>query len=245
MQRSTDAAACTAVRSTSYGAELLRAPTLSPARARVNPAGARARQRCAPALLALALLLCALAGGGLLEDDAARLKKGGSAANSVNAELAELMEEPPGGHNAGRASSTNPGLEGRHLPLSPTVQQAREFVVAGGWDVVDPAKDGRRSGGSSHRGVLRGDEHVDQEALREMAEAQLGFTYDQVRSVFRQGRLSSEQGELRALIDAQLLALSLAGANMSLLGRLLGFPIKPNGNCAVVDNALARARAEA
>ena len=95
-----------------------------------------------------------------------------------------------------------------------------------------------------HRGVLRPDEYVDEAALRGLVEQELGFTYEQVRSVYRQGRLSAEQRELRGQIDARVLALSCAGANIALLGRALGFHVNDAGACEALNNALARARKE-
>jgi hypothetical protein len=77
-----------------------------------------------------------------------------------------------------------------------------------------------------HRGVLRGDEYVDRAGLLAALEVRLGFTIAQVHSVYRQGRQSTEQGELRARIDARLLALSLTGANMLVLARTFGWKVK-------------------
>jgi hypothetical protein len=89
---------------------------------------------------------------------------------------------------------------------------------------------------TSHRGVLHPDEHVDTEALRAAVEAELGFTYDDVRAVYRQGRKAVSTLELRARIDARLLELRAAGGNMELLARVTGVDRK------VVGRAMARAR---
>lgn len=166
-------------------------------------------------------------------------------------ELAQLMQEPAGGDNHGRRASTNPEVEGRHLPLDADEWQASEFMRGNGWNVVETSRGSggstfgaRDAGMSAHRGVVHSDEYVDTEALRPMVEFELGFTYEQVRSVYRQGLLSAEQRELRGCIDARLLSLSRAGTNLALLGRLLGFPVKDNGNCRVMENALTRARAK-
>src|SRR6185312_14820895 len=96
---------------------------------------------------------------------------------------------------------------------------------------------------TAHRGVLQDNEFVDATVLRKAVEEELGYTYEQIRSVYRQGRLTPEKRKLRGVIDARMLALRRSGANMTELGRAIGFPIKPSGNCAVLDNAIARAKA--
>jgi hypothetical protein len=161
----------------------------------------------------------------------------------------ELMEEPAGGQNHGRVTTIAPEELGRQLPLGVDEAQAHEFVKSGGWSIVDPLHDGRASGAVAHRGAIHPDEYVDDDVVRAAVESRLGFTTDEVRSVFRQGRLTPEQGELRARIDARLLALSRAGANMVEVGRALGLRVRterPSGggdDCPVIDSALARARA--
>src|SRR5581483_9607087 len=93
-------------------------------------------------------------------------------------ELRELMEEPPGGENHGRSASDDPERLGRWLPLGVGGGQHREFLMAGGWSIVEPGAGGAgaRAGMTAHRGVLRGDEYVDARVLRLAIEEQLGFT---------------------------------------------------------------------
>jgi len=167
-------------------------------------------------------------------------KWGRASANSPMSELAHLMEEPPGGPNQGRRASTNPEVEGSHVPLGADDWQAAEFLREGGWTFVHP-HDGARAGIRSHvvnqHTVLHPDEHVDVEALRPAFEARLGFTFDELRSVYSTGgRIPAALGELRGRIDARLLALSRSGANMDLFGRVTGL------NPSTLDRALARAR---
>jgi len=122
--------------------------------------------------------------------------------------------------------------------------EERGFLVDGGWHPVS-FKEGetRHSGGlTSHRGVLHPEEYVDDDRLIALIEAELGFTYDEIRSVYRQGRKSDSQRELRERIDARLLALSRSGGNLTELGRRLGFPTSMSGDCKVFREALARAR---
>jgi hypothetical protein len=123
--------------------------------------------------------------------------------------------------------------------------EERGFLLDGGWHAVTVTEGGGRDGGmTSHRGVLQGHEHVDPAALRAAVENELGFTYDEVRSVYRQGPMSNANRELRERIDARLLALSRAGGHMAALGQALGFPVKDDGHCRVMENALTRARKE-
>jgi len=124
--------------------------------------------------------------------------------------------------------------------------EERGFLVDGGWHPVSFKEGETRHGGglTSHRGVLHPDEYVDDDRLIALIEAELGFTYDEIRSVYRQGRKSDSQRELRERIDARLLALSRSGGNLAELGRRLGFFVNEAGSCEVIDNALARAREE-
>lgn len=127
--------------------------------------------------------------------------------------------------------------------------ESQGFLLDGGWHAVTRYEGGSRDGGmTTHRGVLRGDEYVDVEALRAAVERELGFTYEQVRSVYRQGPLTDEQRELRGKIDARLLALSRAGGELNVLARALGMQVKTNrskgdSSCWVMERAIARARA--
>ncbi len=168
---------------------------------------------------------------------------------SIRDDLAAAGLLPDGDHTV-----VGPG--GGSLPATTSLQHERRKrrldpvsrgrLFEAGWHVVS-IKGGDEEGGiTSHRGVLHPDEYVDHDVLRAAVEAELGFTHDEVHSVYRQGRLSKEQGELRARIDARLLALSRAGANTTLLGRLLGFGVvapEHGGRCPTIVNALARARA--
>jgi hypothetical protein len=167
-------------------------------------------------------------------------------------ELAQLMEEPAGGPNNGRRASDNPNAEGRHLPLGVSEWQARDMLQAKGWGVIH-AKDGAREGIHAHRGVLHEDEYVDTEALRPALEAELGFTVDEVRSVYARkakgGPLPHSLRELRGRIDARVLALSRSGGNLLLLARVLGLSVKPGDDkggpsCDSIERAMARARRE-
>lgn len=182
--------------------------------------------------------------------EAARLKSLGLSANGVDtyAEstefLAELMEEVPGGPNHGRTAlaSRDSDQTERHTALGADDAQAREFLADGGWGIVT-TKDGTRAGVTAHRGVLVGDEYVDLDVLQAGVERELGFTIDEVKSVYRQGRMTDAQRELRASIDARLLALSRSGANMAALARLLGFAYDERAEqFKTMDRALLRAR---
>jgi AraC-like DNA-binding protein len=167
----------------------------------------------------------------------------GATAATQDVDYRELMEEPAGGQNHGRVTTIAPEELGRQLPLGVDEAQAHEFVKSGGWSIVDPLHDGRASGAVAHRGAIHPDEYVDDDVVRAAVESRLGFTTDEVRSVFRQGRLTPEQGELRARIDARLLALSRAGANMTELARLVGFGETADGTWPkALKNAIRRAK---
>jgi hypothetical protein len=163
-------------------------------------------------------------------------------------ELAQLMQEPPGGANHGRLlqslrrDSDAPTGPIHRLELSAAGAQAQEFLRDGGWAVVT-AKDGARGGVHSHavnqHTVLHPDEYVDHALVAALLEDELGFTAEQVHSVYSTGgRLPSARLALRDAIDARLLALLNDGSNLALLGRLLRLEHK------AVERAVARARAK-
>jgi hypothetical protein len=99
-----------------------------------------------------------------------------------------------------------------------------------GGDVSD------RCGLTAHRGVLHPDEYVDIARLLPAVEARLGFTRDELRWVYRQGRKSAAQRMLRTRIEARLLRLAESGGNMEMLARVVGIERK------TIGRALARAR---
>lgn len=167
---------------------------------------------------------------------------------SIQADLAAAGLMPAGDH-----SVTGPG--GHDLPATTSLQherrkgrlsaESRGQLYDGGWHVVSIKGGDEQGGVTSHRGVLHPDEYVDPDVFLALVERELGFTIEQVRSVYRQGRLSDEQRELRGRIDARLLALSRAGGNLTELARALGFPVYEDGSMPwVVKKALERARKE-
>lgn len=112
-----------------------------------------------------------------------------------------------------------------------------EFLGAGGWGIATLDGGGRDGGLTAHRGVVHPDEYVDADILRDAACEALGFTYEEITSVYRQGPLAPEQRQLREKIDARLLALSHAGGNLTQLAAALGL-----NRTGVIDRALTRAR---
>lgn len=156
-------------------------------------------------------------------------------------DFAALMEEAPGGENHGRErkvlATDDLGAVGRVYNDLGRPKET-DFLATGGWGIER---------GTSHRGVLHPQEYVDQDELLVAVERELGFTINEVKAVYRQGRKSAEQGELRARIDARLLALSRAQANMLALARIFGWAITPGNtdggaDCRTMDRALDRAR---
>lgn len=161
-------------------------------------------------------------------------------------DLAAIMEEPAGGRNYGRTAVDDPHLDAaprssRFLDLSVEGAQTRDRMNHGGWIVVHEKQHGA-VGMTSHRGVLAPGEYVDPAELRARLETALGFTTEDVHSVYRQGRLSFEQRKLRGRIDARFLALSQSGANMTTLARALGLHVHPKVGCLTITRAIARAR---
>jgi len=126
--------------------------------------------------------------------------------------------------------------EGRRA-VARTAPEAREFMRSpDGWHVVT-SKGGNREGGVvAHRGVLHPDEYVDMAQLVPAVERRLGFTLAELRAVYRQGRKSAAQRELRDRIDARLLDVGNAGGNLELLARVTGVDRK------TIGRALTRAR---
>jgi hypothetical protein len=122
-----------------------------------------------------------------------------------------------------------------------TSPEARHYMddVHDGWRVVGPRHGGfsDRCGLVAHRGVLHPDEYVDELRLLIEVERQLGFTISEVWEAYCQGRKSAATRELRARIDARLLAVADAGGNMTALARILEVDTK------TIGRALARARA--
>lgn len=113
------------------------------------------------------------------------------------------------------------------------------WLADGGWTVASPKTEGSgRDGGlTAHRGVLFPGEFVDRLSLRDAVLERLGFTLEQVNSVYKQGRKSDDQRQLRDKIDESLLALSRDGATVSKISEAL--LVDDN----VVTSALSRARA--
>lgn len=107
---------------------------------------------------------------------------------------------------------------------SPSVNPYDEFVGRSGFSIVDESRLSTDAGMTAHRGVLVGDEYVDREQLITKTESELGFTIDEVRSVYTRlgGPVPASLRQLRDSIDARMLALSRSGANMTLLSQLLG-----------------------
>ena len=115
--------------------------------------------------------------------------------------------------------------------------------LVGGWSFFDSVHHASDFGMTTHSGVLHPDEYVDEEVLEKMVEERLGFTLDSVRSVYRQGRKSADQVELRARIDGRLLEFVEDGGSRNALARVLGLVVSQGGHCQAFESALARASA--
>lgn len=153
-----------------------------------------------------------------------------------------IMQEAPGGSNHGRAAVDGSGYDPfapdapgrvtmeRGLDLGRPVEL--DWLYSNGFSIVDTSAGStsgrvhgaRDAGMSAHRGVLHPDEYVNHEAVLRDLERHLGYTVDQVRSVYTRlgGPIPTDQRQLRDQIDSRMLALSRSGANMTLLRQLLG-----------------------
>lgn len=132
-----------------------------------------------------------------------------------------------------------------------TGEMSEEGVEARGWRVVRASDNKDDNGGLTvHRGILYPDEYVDEPLLRQMVEEELGYTYEEIASVYPDtpGSIPKPLRELRDKIDARLLALSRSDGNMTALARALGWPLTPNretgdsANSRKMTRALARAK---
>lgn len=155
------------------------------------------------------------------------------------------MQEPAGGGGHGRRLSDKPEVEGRHLPLAVAGWQGAEFMRASGWLVVHTetahhaSAAGARSHAANQHTVLHPDEYVDDDLVVALVEDELGFTVEQIHSVYcTGGRIPSARIALRDAIDARLLDVLRAGGNLAELGRRLGLEHK------AVERAVARAKSK-
>lgn len=161
---------------------------------------------------------------------------------SEHEDIREIMEEAPGGENHGRRVAAEVGARDKTVPLSSVDHQTEEFLRDGGF-TMRHTKNAQDSGMVAHRGVLHPDEYVSPFELQKAVEAELGFAYAQIRAVYRQGPLSTEQRQLREQIDARLLALRRSGGNLTELAKAIGFEVNASGHVRAFDNAMSRARA--
>jgi len=173
-----------------------------------------------------------------------------------NDRIEDVMQAPPSAPNFGR-KTTHIMEEGSprisHAPLDAEGLVTDEFLSpidqsdvppwGAGVGIVDTSRGTGMSysygyqdaGMTAHRGTLHPDEYVDETLVRQAAEELLGFTYADITAVYRQGPKSSEQRQLRARIDARLLALSVSGG-LPKLAEIL------NLNEKTLDRALKRAK---
>jgi hypothetical protein len=145
-----------------------------------------------------------------------------------------LMEEPPGGYNYGRRDGEE---------LSVEAAQAAELAQVGGFGVIHEQAGKGSTGMVAHRGVNPPTAYVDPAKLKVLVEEGLGFTLDQIGAAYGRGKPTAERLELRARIDARFLALQRKGGNMAALAKVLGMPVREDGECRVMAAALNRARA--
>lgn len=157
-------------------------------------------------------------------------------------ELLALLEEPPGGHNSGykRVSYTTDVYDAERVSPTGThrVSLGTDSANAlqdmhGGWGVTHAGHGGTR--GNPGGAVLGRDEYVDANLLRDMALEEFGYTAEQVESVYTVKKIKSHLTQLRAEMDARMLGLRRAGANMYQFAEAIGI------NQRTMNRALVRA----
>lgn len=161
--------------------------------------------------------------------------------------LADVMEEVPGGRNHGwrvAELSGSDDSEGGHgsgrIPRKSLdlVEQESDGAVR----LIHP-DDLHYSGLVTHRGILHPEEYVDLGKVGADVEDRMGYTLLEIHEVYGAGRPTPERMKRRSEIDYELLGIQEKGGNMSLLAMVLGWPVRPHGECRKMAKALARARA--
>lgn len=145
------------------------------------------------------------------------------------ADLIEVMEEAPGGENHGRRNGHS---------LNAEEHRQYDYRFGGGFGIADinTMSTADAGGITYHRGVNHPEEYVDDARVRELVEEEFGFTRTQIESVYsKRGKTPAHQRQLRAAIDARLLALRRSGANMDAFRRVMGL------TRSTMDRAVARA----
>lgn len=143
-----------------------------------------------------------------------------------NAELEQLMQEPPTGHNHGRGGQNHDGRR-RSLATEGMVSERYLTDSVEGWSIAS-IKGGNQEGGiTSHRGVLHSDEYVHAETLERLLEERLGVSLHEFDEAYKtRGRPSAEQSAkneaVRIKVDALFLEIQETDGNIELLSRLLG-----------------------
>lgn len=141
-------------------------------------------------------------------------------------DFAAIMEEAPGGQNHGRMNGSP--LDDRYSGV--------DLRLGEGFSIVSESEGGTKSFTPNGRLTLPSDVYVDTEVLQAQVEEKLGFTYEQIASVYSVKRLPDHLRQLRDDIDRRMLALSRAGGNMAEFARIVGL------NQRTMERALARAR---
>ncbi len=146
-----------------------------------------------------------------------------------------------GGYNEDGDGATT--VAASHHPRAMVADAAaRDFMSGGGWGISDAQADydnDQRRGGITYREPEVGEFVVDHERLISLVEQQLGYTFEEVRSVYKRagGPLARDLRPLRDRIDGRLVELAAdGGLNIARLAEVLGV------NESTLDDALARGR---
>lgn len=143
-------------------------------------------------------------------------------------DIEALMQEPSGGFNHGSLNGVS---------LDTNQAQTDDYLRGKGWSVVFPYKDGLK--GNPGGGTLHPDEYVDTDLLRARALEEFGYTADQIAAVYSRpgGAIKHELSQLRAEMDARMLALRDSGANMFQFAEAIGLNQRTMNRA--VDRAVA------
>lgn len=180
--------------------------------------------------------------------------------DAIDEDLAELMSESPVADNHGTSAvaiATSHGVTNAqpndsvaiaYPILSPKAPRKnlnsrdQEAMSATQAVVADP-KEFYYLGMTAHRGILQPGEFVDHEALIFTVERLLGASMEDIGVLFGPGNPDAERLRAKSAIEDKFLELEEDGGNMSLLGSILGFHVRPDdGYCKKMHRALKRAR---
>lgn len=94
----------------------------------------------------------------------------------------------------------------------------------------------------AHRSILYPHEYVDVPLLMEKLQEILGESIEDVWDAYSSGVPGGVRRAIRNRLDAKFLEIHEAGGHMGLLGGALGFSVRGDGHCRVLERAIKRAK---